>query len=61
MPRPDPLRRFNHHVCAVCAIAVVALALDAAHPGDPTAAGAARRRSDDPLDRDVPQGGTRNE
>lgn len=38
MPRdnqPDPAREFGYHVCAVCAVTLLALALEAAHPGDP--------------------------
>lgn len=32
---PDAVRQFGYHLCAVSAIAVLALALGAAHPGDP--------------------------
>ena len=32
----DPMFEFRCHLCAVCAIAILALALDAAHPNDPT-------------------------
>lgn len=33
--QPDPVRQFGCHLCAVCAIAALTLALDAAHPNDP--------------------------
>ena len=35
-PDTDPMVQFAYHLCGVCAIAILTLALEAAQPNDPT-------------------------